>query len=297
MGAESLEDIGQAQQERLAYIEFCAYFLGEVRRSDITDRFGVETAAATRDFLAYRKLTGEQITLEYPSKSYRPAPAFQPIFQHPMDRVLSTLAFGYGASAKGLSAPLIPCEVPLQLHTPRISILAPITRAIHMKRAVRVCYHSFSSGPTEREITPFALANNGLRWHVRAYCRSRQRFIDFVLTRIESVDESVASAPGDAELPSQDHQWNRMVELEIVAHPKHPKDKAVIAMDYGMDGGVLRKSVRAALAGYFLRQWGVDSSREGSIDAEEIRLWLRNHLTLYGVESAKFAPGFTPIEG
>jgi hypothetical protein len=37
----SLENISQAQRERLAFIEFRAYFLGEVRRADIIVRFAI----------------------------------------------------------------------------------------------------------------------------------------------------------------------------------------------------------------------------------------------------------------
>ena len=43
---------------------------------------------------------------------------------------------------------------------------------------------------------PLALADNGHRWHLRAFDRLRQRFADFVLTRItrvELLDEVVAA--------------------------------------------------------------------------------------------------------
>lgn len=294
---EAKESVGlsKAQQDRLAYIEFCCFFLGEAKRSDITDRFGVQTAAATRDFAEYRKLA--KIELDQQSKSYRPARGFQPIFNHPVEHVLASLALGFGASSNGSTKPLVRCEAPQQLNTPALEILATVTRAIYQRRPAKIRYNSFSSGENLREIVPFALANNGLRWHVRAYCRLRKRFADFVLTRVSEAAELPGSDVAENEKPDADIQWNRIVELEIAPHPKRKKDAKVIAMDYGMVGGVLRRNVRAALAGYFLRQWGVDSSKDGDVDAEEIRLWLRNHLALYGVESAKFAPGFQEFRG
>ena len=47
--------LGQAQRERLAYIDFRLYFLGEVSRADIASRFGVAPAGATRDLAVYRE--------------------------------------------------------------------------------------------------------------------------------------------------------------------------------------------------------------------------------------------------
>ena len=63
-------------------------------------------------------------------------------------------------------------------------------------------------------------------------------------------------------------------------------------MDYGMQGGVLRIKLRAATAGYILRQWGVDCSTDHSLRSHEYRLWLKDHLALYGVKNAILAPGY-----
>ena len=58
-----LDNLSQSQVERLIYIEFRSYFLGEIKRSDITDRFGTASAAATRDLALYRKLSANNIVL------------------------------------------------------------------------------------------------------------------------------------------------------------------------------------------------------------------------------------------
>ena len=65
---------------------------------------------------------------------------------------------------------------------------APVTRAIYQRKAVRMRYFSHSSERSEREIVPFALANDGLRWHVRAFDRKSQEFRDFVFTRMKSTE-------------------------------------------------------------------------------------------------------------
>jgi hypothetical protein len=93
------------------------------------------------------------------------------------------------------------------------------------------------------------------------------------------------------EQQSEDIQWNRIVELDLVPHPnqEHPE---IIEGDYGMTDGVLHLKLRAAVAGYVLRQWIVDCSSNHKLKGKEYRLWLKNHLALYGVTNALLAPGY-----
>lgn len=93
------------------------------------------------------------------------------------------------------------------------------------------------------------------------------------------------------EASSQDIQWTRIVELELVPHPNQPRPE-ITEMDYGMRDGVLRIRLRAATAGYTLRQWSVDCSPDHSLRGHEYRLWLKDHLALYGVKNALLAPGY-----
>lgn len=284
-------DVTAAVRERLVFIDFRCLFLGELRRTDLTTRFGVGTAAATRDIAHYRKELGGRISLEPTSKTYRPADDFSPVFEHDVEQALTALSRGFGESQTSRTRPLVPCETPPELCTPRIEILAPITRAIHWKRPVRIRYSSFTSGKSDREIVPFALANNGLRWHVRAFDRRRQQFIDLVLTRIHEAQELPLGTVEEHELPEHDLEWGRVLELEIVAHPKETYPE-IVAMDYKMKDDLLRVRVRAALASYLLRQWIVDCSPDHSLTGTEYRLWLRNAPTLYGIANAHLAPGY-----
>jgi hypothetical protein len=41
----SIQDLSQAQRERLASLEMRAFFTGEIRRSEIEARFGIKPAA------------------------------------------------------------------------------------------------------------------------------------------------------------------------------------------------------------------------------------------------------------
>jgi WYL domain len=287
----SIQHLSQAQRERLAYIEFRLYFLGEARRQDLIQRFGVAPAAATRDFAQYREIAPSNISFEGKTKSYIVGSECVPIFEHASERVLTALSQGFGDGVTPLGSALLTCELPLVLSRPSMSTLAPVTRAIHQNKAIRLKYKSHTSGSSEREIIPFALVNDGLRWHVRAFDRKSQEFRDFVLTRMDATSAIEGNEIAKHEMSAADIQWNRIVEMDLVPHPdqKYPE---IIESDYGMTGGVLHIKVRAAVAGYILRQWIVDCSPNHSLKGQEYRLWLKNHLALYGVKSALFAPGY-----
>lgn len=287
----AIEALSYVQRERLIFIEFRLYFLGDVGRQDLMQRFGVAPAVATRDFAQYRDLFPHNISFDNKSKCYVIGDAFSPAFNHSAERVLTALSRGFGDGIGGSGDSLLMCELPKVLNQPSMAILAPITRAVHQQKVVSIDYTSHTSGFSTREIAPFALVNDGLRWHVRAFDRKRQEFLDFVITRVLRSQLIENSQVLPQEQSTADIQWNRIVELDLVPHPKeeHPE---IIENDYGMTDGVLRLKLRAAVAGYVLRQWIVDCSSGHSLKGKEYRLWLRNHLALYGVSSAKFAPGY-----
>ena len=290
--AQSLETLGQAQRERLAYIDFRLWFFGEIGRPGLMTRFGIAPAGATRDLALYRELAPANISFDGSSKIYRIGDAFTPLFDHPPQRVLTALAQGFGDGLGAPTAPLLPCETPAPLSLPPLDTLASVCRAIYGKRPLAIHYHSMSSGASERVIVPFALVDSGLRWHVRAYDRKRDSFRDFVITRITTptlLDET----PQAHELPDHDIQWMRIVELTFVPHPRLARPE-IVRMDYGMTGDTLRLRVRAAVAGYMLQRWSVDCSPDHRLADEQYRLWLADPLTLYGVESAALAPGYQP---
>ncbi|SOY71787.1 conserved hypothetical protein [Cupriavidus phytorum] len=177
-----------------------------------------------------------------------------------------------------------------------MSVLAPITRAINRGKAVRLCYTSINSGISEREIVPLALVDNGIRWHVRAFDRKHREFRDFVVTRMKDPTVLEDSSVLQEETVERDDQWSRLIELELVPHPEHPRPE-VVQMDYDMPDGLLKIKVRAANAGYMLRRWNVDCSPDHSLRGPQYALWLADPLALYGADSAPLAPGYINPRG
>ncbi len=285
-----VETLSHGQRDRLAYVDFRLYFFGEIGRPDLSGRFGVAPAGATRDLALYREIAPQNIEFDGSNKIYRIGKNFAPLFEHASQRVLSALALGFGDGVNGESRTLLPCESPAVLSIPKMDVLAPICRAIHAKRPVAIRYHSMSRGESERVIVPFALVDTGLRWHVRAFDRKSGEFRDFVITRIDEptlLDEERHAN----ERPDNDIQWTRIVELDFVPHPRLERPE-IIKRDYGMQGGAIRMRVRAAVAGYMLLRWSVDCSPDHRLKEEQYRLWLSDPLALYGVENAMLAPGY-----
>ena len=231
--------------------------------------------------------------IDYDSKgkSYILGPDFQPVFDFPAERVLSFLTQGFGDGEPMRLKAWVISESPSRLTHPDLDVLASLTRAIHQECPLGIEYSSISSGRTEREFIPFALIDNGLLWHVRAFDRKSQEFRDFIITRIGSLIVLKGLPVAAHEMSDQDIQWTRIVELELVPHPEQPWPE-ITEMDYGMCDGVLRMKLRAAMAGYILRKWSVDCSPDHSLRGHEYRLWLKDHLAIYGVRNAVLAPGY-----
>jgi hypothetical protein len=288
---ELLAGLPRAQIERLSYIDFRLFFLGELRRADISSRFGTGPAGATRDIALYKELVPTNLDFDGVSKLYRPSASFTPLFEHSPQRVLTALSQGYGEGVEDDLRSLVRCEFPTALSQPRIDVLAPLTRAIHRGKAVRLKYVSNTSGWTEREVVPLALVDSGVRWHVRVFDRKSKDFRDFVLTRITDPVLLESDKVLPEEQAENDVQWSRVIELELVPHPAHERPE-VIKLDYNMPDGVLRVRVRAANVGYILRRWSVDCTPDHSLCGKEFALWLQDPLALYGAENAVVAPGY-----
>ena len=289
--AEQLNSLSQAQRERLFYIEVKAFFCGDLTRADIERRFGVRPAASARDLSSYKRLAPNNLVYNAALRNYTPTERFDPLFEHSAERVLAWFRDGFGDSMDLKIQRTVPCEAASDLVKPDLERLAVLTRAIAGRKQVKVSYLSLTSGASNKTLSPLALADTGQRWHLRAYDCERERFADFSITRI------VKAKPVDIDIPlnqriEADVQWARVVHLELVPHPGVEYPEAIEA-DYQMTDGVLALDMRAPLVGYALRRWAVDCTPKHGLDPKQHHLYLKNPQTLYGVESAALAPGYT----
>lgn len=291
MTQDTIDNLSQKQRDRLAYIEFRLWFLGDVCRRDLMERFGIAPAVATRDFTAYRDLAPQNIDFDGRRKVYIPSRHFAPVFEHSPDRVLTAISRGFGDGDDRQGDSYLPCELPVRLNRPSLEELAVVTRAIHQKQALRVKYHSLKRGTADREIVPHALVDSGLRWHTRVFDRKTREFRDLVISRIEAALPVSDKEILPHEMAQADEEWNRQVDLVLVVHPGVDRPE-IVQRDFGIRQGELHVAVRAAIAGYVLQQWNVDCSPERRLDPTIHRLCLKDWASVYGIASAAIAPGY-----
>jgi hypothetical protein len=102
------------------------------------------------------------------------------------------------------------------------------------------------------------------------------------------MNEFVCQSSTSSEL----HGKKRRQAEKPTPHPgvEHPE---AIEADYQMKDGMLVLNMRAPLVGYALRRWSVDCTLKHGLDPKQHHLYLKNSQTLYGVESAALAPGYS----
>jgi hypothetical protein len=260
--ADSLTTLKWGVERRLEFIEFRLFWEGGVNRSDIIDMFDVSVPQASKDLTLYQERAPHNAFYDKSAKRYVASDKFEPHFLKPdPDGYLSRLrsvAEGVINLSESWITGLPDTDIAL---TPRREIDAAVLRAVlgavRDHRSLDVYYQSMSRDrpdPTWRRITPHAFGYDGFRWHVRAYCHLTDKFKDFLLPRIldfGDLDEPGANAEGDS-------LWQEGVDVEIGPHPDlAPAQKAVVAKDYGMEGGSVVLTVRYAMLFYVLKRLGL----------------------------------------
>ena len=270
---ERTKDLPDAQKEKLEFVEHLAYFNGVVNRDDITNRFGISAASATNILSMYNRMAPQNLSYNIRLKRYEIGKAFKRIFDIRM------------------SLGRIPVYTMPKLYNPggsdAIERIAVISRAIQRTESLTITYSSASGGTSTREIIPVAFANNWLRWHLRAYDRKREKYVDFVFRRIHEAHPIEGDTIQEHEHPKNDTQWHSFIDLKIKAHPHNLADVQSFAMGADSDS----VEIRAAMAGYFLQLWNVDCSPDASLRGKEYQYVLANMTEVAKVADLELAPG------
>jgi hypothetical protein len=289
--------LSPAQIDRSLFIDLRLRFIGDVRRQDLVNRFGLQTAAATRDLTQYRVENDGNMAFDSRTKVYFRLATFQPLYPE----VSATEALTWMQSSPGHQGSIgkdrpIPIEVPLV--NPKIDVdeLSVISRAIRSGQAIEMRYRSMTKGLTSHDVVPHALIDLGDRWYMRTFDRQHGDFRDFCLSRV--VDANViAGETAASEKSTQDIDWNNIVRLELVPHPVNVPNAETLKSEFDVVQGVLRVECRAALAIYLLRRMSVDCSERHRLRGASHQWWLKNRQALQGLPNLELAPGYFPEKG
>jgi predicted DNA-binding transcriptional regulator YafY len=268
-------DIRPELARRFELIEWRVYWQGRINRYELEERFGISAAQASADLRAYEAAAPGNIEYDNREKTFVPTPTFQPKFLTvSADRYLAQLNAiqnnVVAARDTWFGSPPLAAVMPV-LHTVESEVLRRILEAMREQSAVSMEYQSLTNTRT-RKIAPHALAFDGHRWHIRAWCLEHREFRDFVLTRMISVGEREAFESN----AMKDVEWHDKAELKIIPHPKlsRPQQEA-IGRDYGMTEGVLVLSIRIALAYYVIKRLNLDLDID-QIPPERQQIYLAN---------------------
>lgn len=252
-------DVRWGQARRFEFIEWRAYWVGTVNRRDLEERFGISTPQASVDLRSYQEVAPGNIEYDATGKAYVPAPKFRPKFlkvsaERYLRQLNSILTGSVAPADTWFGSPPPAAVLPIMVRSVEPGTLRMMLRSIRDRKEIDLVYQSFT-GTRERTMAPHALANDGYRWHVRAWSVDREEFRDFVLSRILSVADSRASNAD----PNYDMAWYTMVNLKIAPHPElAPEQRATIEHDFGMVNGELVMQTRVALSYYLIRRLNLD---------------------------------------
>jgi hypothetical protein len=269
------------QDRRLAFVDFRLRWDGRINRSDLTDFFGISVPQASLDIARYTELAPQNLAYDRSSRVYQITESFHPLYtENQPQRYLNELlasetgVLEAGASFIGWRPPVD--SVPQPGRVVEADTLAALLKAIREGSGLKVVYQSMSRPePSARTISPHALAYDGFRWHVRAFCYSRKEFRDFVLGRILDV----LGTETTCKPATEDVQWNTILTLIIAPHPMLSKEKRrVIELDYGMQDGAVELKCRQALLFYTLRRLGLSDHDAQPPETQQIVLKNRAEL-------------------
>lgn len=125
------------------------------------------------------------------------------------------------------------------------------------------------------EIVPFAIFHGYCGWYVRAYDFSVSQFLDFSLSRMNSVAQSTRPI-SMSDIPV-DTMWNTIVELTFEPHPSVINRRAIELM-YGMSNGRLILVVNEVVAAHILKRENVVVRNNGVFQSGKL-LSLKSELS------------------
>lgn len=275
------------QARRLAFIDMRLQYEGRINRSDLIAFFEISTPQASADLGLYQSQAPGNMAYDPRSRVYVASSGFQPVNGRTsatsyLDEIqrLARRVVEPDESFVGFAPPAGVVATPARAI--EATQVATIVRAIRDSIALQVRYQSMDCPSVQSLVlTPHALGFDGLRWHVRAWCHSREVFRDFAIGRLE-IDGVAADAK--AVDPRADVGWATQVIIVLVPHPKlSSAQREVVTRDYGMRGGQLKLECRKAMLFYTLRHLNLEGLIELPNPAvqhvvvknvDEVRRWM-----------------------
>jgi WYL domain len=258
--------VNWAARERLRFVEMLLWWRGWVGRGDLIERFGTSPAQTSGDLQRYLEMNSVALNYHTSRKRYEATEVMRCILHQPslneaVNLLGGNVTEGFRRETTGIGNENDRLAI-LNLPARRASddVERKVFMALLEKRRVRVKYFSVNSNQESwRVLRPSALAWDGRRWHVRAWCETRQSWLDFVPGRM-----SAAEWPTEAqdEVPS-DEDWQVWETIRLRVNPAlGDQAREALKMDYGLTDDVLEMTVRRAMKSYMMAEMFVTKDGE-----------------------------------
>ncbi|APX12433.1 WYL domain-containing protein [Tateyamaria omphalii] len=254
-------DIKPSVRRRFEFIDFQLQWTGSIGRKALQDQFEISPQQATNDLTTYLDIAPRNMSYDPRRRSYVVGSRFKPKFSNGESSGfflhLEMFHQGY-RTAEEIWPTHLPQFDAVAIASRKVDpkILRSVLDAIEAEACLEVRYVSLSSdSETIRTLCPHAIASDGHRWHMRAYDVEKDRFSDFVLSRIETAN----AFQEQFRQPRPDTLWEEKTALRLQAENNlSPKQREQIEIEYSMVDGVLELPVRKAMLFYYLRFYGFD---------------------------------------
>lgn len=257
-------------QQRLREMEVLLRWEGELDNARLRRVFGVQAVQASRLLSAFVAEYSSAVTRATPHAPVIPTGNFKPRLASASPDDYLRLVAGAGPHVSAFAVE----DLRLDLSPVSASVFALATKACLKQLGLLVRYRSLAQPDgLDRLIYPHTLVRAARRWHIRAWCTRREAFRDFALGRISkaTLDANPSPVAKDA-----DQDWNKVVKLEVVAHPALSPEQTQLLQDEYLAGSASRMvEVRRCLLGYTVQdlRLAVDPKRH---KPPEFQLLLKN---------------------
>lgn len=282
---------GDTPHQRLVVLKLLLIWEGRLNRGRIMELFELGSNSASVWIRELRELHPDWLVWDTKTRSFHAtAEAYKAWRSSDPRRLMEAASLRQYLAMVGLpyaTAGMAPREGGVlaafpDLSTPSPRHFATLSEAIRLRRAVQITYRSMQNPePHPRVISPHNLIRAGRRWHVRAFCDTRQAFRDYALGRMVDVEPLQATASRGEE---DDTAWLASVPVRLVAHPGlSPGQEALIRFEYFGNTAARVETCRGALVSYFVQdaRAATDVGRQLPPDyqlavenIDEVRPWL-----------------------
>jgi hypothetical protein len=282
--------VGWSQERRLEFIEFRLLWEGKFNRGELVEFFGTSIQQASLDLARYMELAPGNLEYDRSEKVYKARTRFKAVFTQPDARTYLTQLAGFAEGRTPIPLSFIGWRPPYDVvrhptRSIRPEILMRVIWAIRDHEDLELSYQSMRRPlATRRWISPHAIAFDGARWHVRAFCHENHYFKDFVFARIQQIRESRKSSID----PRSDLRWHSLATVTL--RPRSgltAGQRVAVEAEFGMRDGTLEVTVREALVFYFVRQLRLDSDPSSVGAGQMVELANAEQLKPLLVEAAR----------